>query len=82
MKLEGKVKAMSEELKKGNEIIKKLQAEIKNYHSKVRQQFLFFFPFVFFRHSWPLLSTLLHLKKRSKQIVSVRLKSAKAIGVA
>ena len=56
MKLEGKVKAMSEELKKGNEIIKKLQAEIKNYHSKVRQQF--FFPF--FLRSWPLLSMLLH----------------------
>jgi hypothetical protein len=29
------VKAMSEELKKGNEIIKKLQGEIKKYHSKV-----------------------------------------------
>ena len=42
MKLEGKVKAMSEELKKGNEIIKKLQAEIKNYHSKVHQQFFLF----------------------------------------
>lgn len=26
---------MTEELKKGNEIIKKLQAEIKNYHTKV-----------------------------------------------
>lgn len=26
---------MSEELMKGNEIIKKLQGEIKNYHAKV-----------------------------------------------
>ena len=34
-KLSGKMKAMSEELMKGNEIIKKLQAEIKNYHGKV-----------------------------------------------
>jgi hypothetical protein len=29
------MKAMSEELMKGNEIIKKLQSEIKNYHGKV-----------------------------------------------
>lgn len=34
-RLENKVKAMSEELMKGNEIIKKLQGEIKNYHAKV-----------------------------------------------
>lgn len=34
-KLENKVKAMSDELMKGNEIIKKLQGEIKNYHAKV-----------------------------------------------
>ena len=34
-KLENKVKAMSDELMKGNEIIKKLQGEIKNYHTKV-----------------------------------------------
>lgn len=33
--MESKVKAMSEELMKGNEIIKKLQGEIKNYHAKV-----------------------------------------------
>ena len=36
-KLSNKMKAMSEELMKGNEIIKKLQGEIKNYHGKVRQ---------------------------------------------
>lgn len=35
-KLENKVKAMSDELMKGNEIIKKLQGEIKNYHAKVK----------------------------------------------
>ncbi|XP_041357895.1 LOW QUALITY PROTEIN: spindle assembly abnormal protein 6 homolog [Gigantopelta aegis] len=35
-RLESKVKAMSEELVKGNEIIKKLQGEIKNYHAKVK----------------------------------------------
>lgn len=35
-KLENKVRAMSEELRKGNEIIKKLQGEIKNYHAKVK----------------------------------------------
>lgn len=34
-KLTNKMKAMSEELMKGNEIIKKLQGEIKNYHGKV-----------------------------------------------
>lgn len=35
-RLENKVKAMSEELMKGNEIIKKLQGEIKNYHAKIK----------------------------------------------
>ncbi|KAL8586781.1 hypothetical protein ACOMHN_061294 [Nucella lapillus] len=35
-KLEGKVKAMGDELKKGNEIIKKLQTEIKKYHNKAK----------------------------------------------
>ncbi|KAH3730971.1 spindle assembly abnormal protein 6 homolog [Dreissena polymorpha] len=35
-KLNGKMKAMSEELMKGNEIIKKLQGEIKNYHGKIK----------------------------------------------
>ena len=30
------LKTMTEELTKGNEIIKKLQNDIKNYHSKVR----------------------------------------------
>ncbi|KAK3784496.1 hypothetical protein RRG08_004679 [Elysia crispata] len=35
-KLEGKVKAMADELKKGNEIIKKLQGEVKAYHAKVK----------------------------------------------
>lgn len=37
-KLEASIKTMSEELVKGNEIIKKLQAEIKTYHTKVRKQ--------------------------------------------
>ena len=32
---------MSEELMKGNEIIKKLQSEIKNYHGKVCYTFNF-----------------------------------------
>ena len=36
-KLNNKMKAMSEELMKGNDIIKKLQGEIKNYHGKVWQ---------------------------------------------
>ncbi|XP_052774832.1 spindle assembly abnormal protein 6 homolog [Mya arenaria] len=35
-RLSGKMKAMSEELMKGNEIIKKLQSEIKNYHGKIK----------------------------------------------
>ncbi|KAL4236190.1 Spindle assembly abnormal protein 6 [Mactra antiquata] len=35
-KLNNKMKAMSEELMKGNEIIKKLQGEIKNYHGKIK----------------------------------------------
>ncbi|OWF56330.1 spindle assembly abnormal protein 6 homolog [Mizuhopecten yessoensis] len=35
-KLEHKVRAMAEELMKGNEIIKKLQGEIKNYHAKIK----------------------------------------------
>ncbi|XP_045158062.2 spindle assembly abnormal protein 6 homolog [Mercenaria mercenaria] len=35
-KLTNKMKAMSEELMKGNEIIKKLQGEIKNYHGKIK----------------------------------------------
>ena len=35
---------MSEELVKGNEIIKKLQGEIKNYHAKVCK---FMFPMSF-----------------------------------
>ena len=30
------MKAMSKKLMKGNEIIKKLQGEIKNYHGKIR----------------------------------------------
>ena len=34
-KLSNKMKTMSEEFMKGNEIIKKLQGEIKNYHGKV-----------------------------------------------
>ena len=34
--MEGSIKAMSEELVKGNEIIKKLQGEVKSYHAKVR----------------------------------------------
>ena len=37
-KLEGKVKAMTDELKKGNEIIKKLQGEVKAYHAKVSDE--------------------------------------------
>ncbi|XP_029639150.1 spindle assembly abnormal protein 6 homolog [Octopus sinensis] len=35
-KLENKVKAISVEVKKGNEIIRKLQSENKNYHAKVK----------------------------------------------
>ena len=35
LKLEASIKKMSEELLKGNEIIKKLQNEIRNYHAKV-----------------------------------------------
>ncbi|GAB1598323.1 spindle assembly abnormal protein 6 homolog [Argonauta hians] len=35
-KLENKVKAISVEVKKGNEIIRKLQTENKNYHAKVK----------------------------------------------
>ena len=35
---------MSEELMKGNEIIKKLQGEIKNYHAKVHCT-IFIIPF-------------------------------------
>ena len=35
VKLEGSIKKMSEELLKGNEIIKKLQNDIRNYHAKV-----------------------------------------------
>ena len=34
-KLEMSVKTLTEELVKGNEIIKKLQGEIRNYHTKV-----------------------------------------------
>ena len=36
VKLEASIKKMSEELLKGNEIIKKLQNDIRNYHAKVR----------------------------------------------
>jgi spindle assembly abnormal protein 6 len=35
--METSIKSMSEELVKGNEIIKKLQGEIRNYHAKVRR---------------------------------------------
>ncbi|XP_074642079.1 spindle assembly abnormal protein 6 homolog [Tubulanus polymorphus] len=35
-KLETSIKTMSEELVKGNEIIKRLQGEIRNYHAKVK----------------------------------------------
>ena len=35
VKLEASIKKMSEELLKGNEIIKKLQNDIRNYHAKV-----------------------------------------------
>lgn len=36
IKLENKVKVMSVEVKKGNEIIRKLQGDNKNYHAKVK----------------------------------------------
>ena len=35
-KLELSVKTLSEELVKGNEIIKKLQSDIRNYHTKLK----------------------------------------------
>ena len=35
VKLEASIKTMSDELVKGNEIIKKLQGDIKSYHTKV-----------------------------------------------
>ena len=40
VKLEGSIKKMSEELLKGNEIIKKLQNDIRNYHAKVSHNHL------------------------------------------
>ena len=40
VKLEGSIKKMSEELLKGNEIIKKLQNDIRNYHAKVSRNHL------------------------------------------
>lgn len=48
VKLENKVKVMSVEVKKGNEIIRKLQGDNKNYHAKVRISFTTFFFFFYF----------------------------------
>ncbi len=40
-KLESSIRKMSDDLAKGNEIIQKLQGQIKNYHTKVGTEYIY-----------------------------------------